>query len=100
MFESNPMLKEQIIRDAKKLAEDVGRLAENKTEEVKEEMWKKADMARQKWDESKVIVREKFKEMDRFTHEKPWTAVGIAAGVVAVAGLIIGALAEKSKKRY
>jgi ElaB/YqjD/DUF883 family membrane-anchored ribosome-binding protein len=35
-------------------------------------------------------AREAAKATDHFVHESPWTAVGIAAGVGLIAGLLIG----------
>ncbi len=35
-------------------------------------------------------AREAAKATDHFVHERPWTAVGIAAGVGLIAGLLIG----------
>lgn len=83
-----------VIADAEELLKLTAGQAGDKVADLRERM--QARMAKAK-DELGHLqeaavgqAREAAKATDHFVHERPWTAVGIAAGVGLIAGLLIG----------
>lgn len=79
--------RDQIIKDAKKLAADValylsgtGAGVRERTHELKEAAQRELEVARQ-------TAMRKAKQVNEAAHENPWVAAGIAAAVGALAAL-------------
>ena len=83
-----------VIADAEDLLTLTAGQAGDKVTELRERM--QARMAQAKIELTQLQTaavgqaREAAKATDHFVHESPWTAVGIAAGVGLIAGLLIG----------
>jgi ElaB/YqjD/DUF883 family membrane-anchored ribosome-binding protein len=83
-----------VIADAEDLLTLTAGQAGDKVGELRERM--QARMAQAKVELTQLQTaavgqaREAAKATDHFVHESPWTAVGIAAGVGLIAGLLIG----------
>lgn len=83
-----------VIADAEELLKLTAGQAGDKVADLRERM--QARMAKAKEELAHLQeaavgqAREAAKATDHFVHERPWTAVGIAAGVGLIAGLLIG----------
>lgn len=83
-----------VIADAEELlqatkhqtGEKIVELRERMTENLREARHKLADAE----DALRVRAREAAKATDHYVHEHPWSAIGIAAGVGLVLGMLIG----------
>lgn len=83
-----------VITDAEELLKLTAGQAGEKAAELRERM--QARMAKAKEELSQLQsaavgqAREAAKATDLFVHDRPWTAVGVAAGIGLIAGLLIG----------
>ena len=95
------MIKEKMATDVKALVEDAEALlnesvvsAGEKAVELREKLRERLCEAMQKVIELEGNVVQKTKQAataaDDFVHEHPWKAIGIAAGVGMILGLLIG----------
>ena len=95
-----PTNKEKFMTDIKSVladAEDLLKQAANTTGERASELSDKAlallKQAKEKASDVQVVVVEKSKQAARVTddyvHDHPWQAVGIAAGIGVVSGLLL-----------
>ncbi len=80
-------------------------------DEVKQEIGKYADTAKEYWDEFSDEVRAKAqiaregltkakKYADDTVHENPWRAIGLAAVIGAVAGIVISSCNRSKRCRH
>lgn len=84
----------QLIADAESLVAETAHNSEGKiialrervTENLKAARYKLADME----DAIKVKTREVARATDDYVHEHPWKAIGTAASVGVIVGLLIG----------
>ncbi|MDD2832624.1 MAG: DUF883 family protein [Methylotenera sp.] len=93
--------KQQLISDFKVVIADAEALLKataNQGGEVVANLREKTEeslaIAKEKLSEAQVVIAEKTREAakvtDDYVHENPWQAVGVAAGVGLVIGLLIG----------
>lgn len=82
-----------LVRDAQDLLREASLSSGEKAEELRAKGLALLDTAMEKAQEVQAIAIEKGKAAaqttDEFVHEHPWKAVGIAAGVGLVIGLLI-----------
>jgi ElaB/YqjD/DUF883 family membrane-anchored ribosome-binding protein len=85
---------QRVISDAEELMQATAHQTEGKVVELRERITENLRSARHKLADAEETIREKTKEMARVTddyvHEHPWRAIGTAAGVGLVIGLLIG----------
>ncbi|WP_028694489.1 DUF883 family protein [Pseudomonas cremoricolorata] len=84
-----------LVRDTEKLLADTANLAGDQADELREQVHERLVQARESLQQTQENVRERGEEalltVETYVQEKPWHAVGIAAGV----GLLIGLLANR-----
>jgi ElaB/YqjD/DUF883 family membrane-anchored ribosome-binding protein len=85
---------QKVIADAEELMQATAHQTEGKVVELRERITENLRNARHKLVDVEISVKEKTKEAaratDDYVHEHPWRAVGTAAGVGLVIGLLIG----------
>jgi ElaB/YqjD/DUF883 family membrane-anchored ribosome-binding protein len=85
---------QRVISDAEELMQATAHQTEGKVVELRERISENLRSARHKLADAEETIKEKTKEMARVTddyvHEHPWRAIGTAAGVGLVIGLLIG----------
>lgn len=83
-----------LVRDAQELFREASLATGEKAEELRNKGLVMLDAAMEKAQQIQAVALEKGKEAaqttDEFVHEHPWQAVGIAAGIGLVVGLLIG----------
>lgn len=83
-----------VVRDAEALLQATAGQAGEKVESVRARAAESLQQARQRLlAAEKVAIREAKQaavSADEFVHEKPWQAIGVAAGLGLVIGLLIG----------
>jgi ElaB/YqjD/DUF883 family membrane-anchored ribosome-binding protein len=83
-----------LVRDAQELFREATLATGEKAEELRSKGLVMLDAAMEKAQQIQSVAVEKGKEAahttDEFVHEHPWKAVGIAAGVGLIVGLLIG----------
>jgi ElaB/YqjD/DUF883 family membrane-anchored ribosome-binding protein len=98
---SNDVTKEKLVADLKVVVADAEELlratasqAGEKVTAARERIQASLASAKVKLTEAERALLEKTKEAakatDEYVHDHPWTAVGIAAGVGFVLGILIG----------
>jgi ElaB/YqjD/DUF883 family membrane-anchored ribosome-binding protein len=98
---SDEVIKEQLIADFKVVVADVEALLKatanqggEKLAEIRAKMEESLRVAKARiWDaQAALLVKTKAaaKAADAYIHENPWNAIGVAAGVGLVIGLLIG----------
>ncbi|MHB1213807.1 MAG: DUF883 family protein [Thiobacillus sp.] len=98
---SNDVTKEQLINDFKVVVADAEALLKatasqggEKVAEVRAKAEESLRVAKQKMAATQAAMLEKTREAakatDAYVHENPWRAVGAAAGIGLVIGLLIG----------
>lgn len=85
---------QKVIADAEELMQATAHQTEGKVVELRERITENLRNARHKLVDVEISVKEKTKEVaratDDYVHEHPWRAIGMAAGVGLVIGLLIG----------
>lgn len=85
---------QRVIADAEELMQATANQTEGKVVELREKINENLRNARHKLADVEYSVREKTREVaratDDYVHEHPWRAIGTAAGVGLVIGLLIG----------
>ena len=83
-----------LVKDAQELFREATLATGEKADELRNKGLVMLDAAMEKAQQVQAVAMEKGKEAaqttDEFVHEHPWKAVGIAAGVGLVVGLLIG----------
>ena len=83
-----------VIADAEELLKATASQAGEKVSQARERIQDRLHTAKIKLDEAEEAImirtREAARVTDEFVHDKPWHAVGIAAGVGLIIGLLIG----------
>lgn len=83
-----------VVADAEELLRASAGQAGEKVAVARERIQASLAAARIKLSDAEQAVRERSKEAanatDEFVHDQPWKAVGIAAGIGLVIGLLIG----------
>jgi ElaB/YqjD/DUF883 family membrane-anchored ribosome-binding protein len=96
-----PVNKDKLVQDLKVVMSDAEELlratanqAGEKVAAARERIQDSMHQAKVKLAEAEAIVLDKTKQAarvtDEYVHENPWKAVGIAAGIGLVVGLLIG----------
>ncbi|AGZ34348.1 DUF883 domain-containing protein [Pseudomonas sp. SWI6] len=84
-----------LVRDTEKLLADTANLAGDQADELREQIHERLTQARETLQLTQDSVRERGQAAlgaaEQYVQEKPWHAIGIAAGV----GLLIGLLANR-----
>ncbi|MCY4126139.1 MAG: DUF883 family protein [Pseudomonas sp.] len=84
-----------LVRDTEKLLADTANLAGDQAQALREQMHERLAQARETLEVTQESLRERSQEAlgsaEQYVQEKPWHAIGIAAGV----GLVIGLLANR-----
>lgn len=82
-----------LVKDAQELFHEAALASGGKAEELRAKGLELLDVAMEKAQELQAVAVEKGKvaahSTDEFVHEHPWKAVGIAAGVGLLVGLLI-----------
>jgi ElaB/YqjD/DUF883 family membrane-anchored ribosome-binding protein len=85
---------QRVIADAEELMQATAHQTEGKIVELRERISDNLRDARHKLGDAEDAIKEKTREMaratDDYVHENPWSAIGVAAGVGLVVGLLIG----------
>ncbi len=83
-----------VIADAEELLKATASQAGEKVSAARERIQDRLHTAKIKLAEAEeallIRTREAAKATDEFVHDKPWYAVGIAAGVGLIVGMLIG----------
>lgn len=84
-----------LVRDTEKLLADTANLAGDQAEELRSQLHERLSQARETLQLTQETMRERGQEAlgsaEQYVQENPWQAIGIAAGV----GLLIGLLANR-----
>ncbi|HAB01844.1 MAG TPA: DUF883 domain-containing protein [Pseudomonas sp.] len=84
-----------LVRDTEKLLADTANLAGDQAEELRAQVHERLNQARETLQVTQESLRERgqaaLSDAEQYVQEKPWHAIGIAAGV----GLLIGLLANR-----
>ena len=84
-----------LVRDTEKLLADTANLAGDQADELREQIHDRLTQARETLQLTQDSVRERGQaalgSAEQYVQETPWQAIGIAAGV----GLLIGLLANR-----
>lgn len=82
-----------LVKDAQDLLREASLATGEKAEELRNRGLEMLDAAMEKAQQMQALALEKGKEAaqttDEFVHEHPWKAVGIAAGVGLLVGMLI-----------
>lgn len=85
---------QRVIADAEELMQATAHQTEGKVAELRVRMNENLRSARTKLADAEEALKAKTKEVaratDDYVHENPWRAIGAAAGVGLVVGLLIG----------
>ncbi len=85
---------QRVIADAEELMQATAHQTEGKIVELRERISDNLRDARHRLGDAEDAIKEKTREMaratDDYVHENPWSAIGVAAGVGLVIGLLIG----------
>lgn len=85
---------QRVITDAEELLQATAGQTESKVVEMRERIRQNLVAARHKLHDIEDTVRAKTKEVaratDDYVHDHPWKAIGAAAGVGLIIGLLIG----------
>lgn len=87
MFEGDPQ--ENIKRDLRRLVDDVGQLREALMSGKRASVEHYKDVAKEQFDWARGEAKAKVHEVDQYVKDKPWVAVGVAAAVGAVLGMLL-----------
>ena len=83
-----------LVKDAQELFREASLATGERAEELRNKGLVMLDAAMEKAQHLQTVAVEKGKvaaqTTDEFVHEQPWKAVGIAAGIGLVVGLLIG----------
>ncbi|MGQ0750040.1 MAG: DUF883 family protein [Betaproteobacteria bacterium] len=101
MANENPVNTDKIVQDLKVVVADAEELLRATASQAgehaavaRERIERSLERAKVKLAEVESVVAEKTREMahatDQYVHENPWRAVGVAAGVGLIIGLLIG----------
>ena len=85
---------QRVIADAEELMQATANQTEGKVAELRDRINENLREARHRLADAEAAIREKTREVaratDDYVHEHPWSAIGAAAGVGLVIGLLIG----------
>jgi len=93
MFEGDPH--ENLKRDLRRLADDVAQLRATFMSGKRESLERWRDSAKDQFDAAHQQAMDKAQEVDAYVKENPW----LTAGVAVAAGVVLGALLGKGKRR-
>lgn len=99
--ESNPVNKDKLVADLKTVIADAEELlqataqqTEGRIAELRERIGENLRVARFKLADAEAALRVRTREVaratDDYVHEHPWRAIGTAAGIGVIIGLLIG----------
>ncbi len=85
---------QRVIADAEELMQATADQTEGKVAELRERINDNLRAARHRLADVEDAIKERTREMaratDDYVHDHPWSAIGAAAGVGLVVGLLIG----------
>jgi len=93
MFEGDPQ--ENLKRDLRRVADDIAAMRQALAEGNRETVEHFKETAHERLQEASRQAKEKAQEVDEYVRENPW----LAAGVAAAAGIVLGALLGRGKRR-
>lgn len=97
MSPATPVSKDQLLQDLKAVVADAEALlkataaahAEPGVQDLRARLQARLDAARAGADAVKRQLDDSAEAVDRYVHDHPWPAVGIAAGIGLIAGLLL-----------
>jgi ElaB/YqjD/DUF883 family membrane-anchored ribosome-binding protein len=87
MFETDP--NDQFKRDLRRLADDLSELKSYWLGGSRMPLEKIKNEAKYKWEQATKEIQAKAKQTDQYVHDRPWAAVGIAAALGSLLGLLL-----------
>lgn len=83
-----------VVSDAEELLAATAQSTGEKVAELRERLQENLRNARYRLADAEAAIRERTREVakatDHYVHEHPWKAIGVAAGVGLLVGLLIG----------
>jgi ElaB/YqjD/DUF883 family membrane-anchored ribosome-binding protein len=83
-----------VVSDAEELLAATAQSTGEKVAELRERLSENLRQARYRLADAEAAIRERTREVaratDHYVHEHPWKAIGVAAGIGLVIGLLIG----------
>jgi ElaB/YqjD/DUF883 family membrane-anchored ribosome-binding protein len=83
-----------VVSDAEELLAATAQSTGEKVAELRERLTENLRQARYRLADAEAAIRERTREVaratDHYVHEHPWKAIGVAAGIGLVIGLLIG----------
>ncbi len=83
-----------VVADAEELLAATAQSTGEKVAELRERLQENLRNARYRLADAEAALRERTREVakatDHYVHEHPWKAIGVAAGVGLLVGLLIG----------
>ena len=84
---------QRVIGDAEELMQATAHQTEGKVVELRERISENLRDARHKLADAEAVIKERTAEMaratDDYVHDHPWSAIGAAAGVGLLVGMLI-----------
>ncbi len=88
-----------VIADSEQLLRAMASASGERAQALRTDLERKLASARETLDEVQEIAvartREAAKQADDYVHESPWQAIGIAATVAAVVGVVLGLMLNR-----
>ncbi|MGQ9724352.1 MAG: DUF883 family protein [Tepidimonas sp.] len=83
-----------VVADAEELLAATAQSTGEKVAQLRERLQENLRSARDRLADAEAILRERTREVakatDHYVHEHPWKAIGVAAGIGLLFGLLIG----------
>lgn len=79
-----------LLSDAEKLLGNSAEAADDKVKELRDRLRAALEDGRHRFDHAREVAREQIDHCDTYVRENPYYAIGAAAVIGALAGLVIG----------
>ena len=83
-----------VVADAEELLAATAHSTGERVAELRERLQDSLRAARDRLADAEAVIRERTREMaratDHYVHEHPWKAIGVAAGIGLLVGMLIG----------
>lgn len=87
-----------VIDGAEKLLAATADLSESKLVSIRSSLEKDLEAARTHLEDLEAALKARATSVDTYVHQKPWQAIGVAAGAGIVTGAVLGAVAFRKDR--
>lgn len=96
MVDDERPTKEQMAEHAKQLSDDIGKMVQQGGGVARAKASEMKEMARQRLEEARHQVRQTGNQLNEKVQRNPWAAVGIAAAI----GFLMGLMMTRKRRRH